>query len=143
MASRAMAEGSLALAKVTGSIVMTWTSGGIVRNLASALDSGFMHIETKDLDFGEMDVVKFVQRMVYAIRGRETSPALTLIIKGRNTLSDPLQTLASLPLSSDDDVNFRVPGFRYYRFRFEDEAVNTIWKLARFEVWGEVAGKRL
>jgi hypothetical protein len=42
----------------------------------------------------------------------------------------------------DAPIDFRPRNSMYYKFRFRDTQATTVWKLAAFEIHGELAGRR-
>lgn len=132
------------LADASASIVMIYeNSSGVRKNLGSALDTSTCFIETKDLDGGDVMRMKIFQKIITQIIGREEAPNLKLEVFYRNKLSEPLQYGGSWDIFEDDETPLRLPQAAYYRFRFRDDGISKIWKLARFTVFGELGGTRL
>ena len=118
-------------------------SNGLDFDLIAALDTTTCFIETRDLDLGDPAAYKFVQRLFFEILNREEAPGLQVIVKYRNTLNDAFQEMEPQLLNTNLPIHLRVPGAKYHRYRIEDNSVRTDWRLAAFEIWGELGGSRV
>jgi hypothetical protein len=115
--------------------------GSGVLNLGTAVETATAWIETKPIDFGESSFVKFLDKMIYNIRGRQTSPYLKLEIRGSDDEEGPFGLLDTLDVALEDPGWTDPPGQRYYKFKFIDEVVGVRWALHGFEVHGGLGGE--
>lgn len=119
------------------------TAAGLTYDLLTALDAAQAHIETRDLDLGDAATSKLVQRLFFEILNRETAIGLVCYVKFRDRLEDPLQVAGPFQLgATSGPITVRIPAAKYVRIRLEDTQVRVVWKLAAFEIWGEITSMR-
>jgi len=120
-------------------LFLTLHSGGVV-NLGTAAETATAWIETKPLDFGQDSVVKFLDKILYNIRGRQESPYLCLEIRGADDEEGPFDLLDSINVSQEDPAFTDPPGQRFFKLKFIDTIVSSRWALHGFSVYGELGG---
>ena len=126
----------------SGSITMFLTlhSGGVL-NLGTAIETATAWIQTKPLDFGKNSFVKFLEKILYSIRGRQESSHLLLEISGSDDEEGPFTLLDTIQVSLEDPAFTDPPGQRYYVLKFIDAVVGVRWALHGFEIYGELGGE--
>ena len=136
-------DGGALRADAIGFLRMVWnkTTGESI-NLAQSIDSATCWVETKDLDFGEEEVTKFIQKLYAKIKEIENATSLKFYIKYRDSLGDALTTLGPYSFGSEEAHAVRPPGAKYYRIRIEDTGVSVCWRLSMLELFGAVGGHR-
>jgi len=99
--------------------------------------------ETTDLDLGNPQLAKEVQRVLALVTGLAQTTELTLQVKYRNRLTDPLVSMPAIVIGGGSvPVKMRVPAARYIRLRISEAEVSAHWSLFGFEFWGAIKGKR-
>lgn len=105
-------------------------------------------IETKDLDFGDPVIKKYLRRILLWMTALDKLNSTVLIIKGRNFIDQPHEILATIPLQRivtpqpilketvPEPISMRLPRRNLIRIRIEDNAVETPWALYGMEFWG-------
>ena len=126
----------------SGSITMFLTlHGGGVLNLGTAVETAEAFIQTKPLDFGEGSFIKFIEKILYNIRGRQDSPFLMLEISGSDDEEGPFELLDTLSVALEDPGFTDPPGHRFYVLKFVDNVVGVRWAIHGFAVYGEPGGE--
>jgi len=133
--------GSTAIGRTT--IILTRADGSQV-NLAQALDTVDVFIESKDLDMGAPDVKKLLSAIRVEMADGQFSQLLELILKYRDHLNDAVSVEPSVSLSAGDQPVFlRPPSSRYFRIRLQDASPSGRWKIHGIEFFGRPDGRRL
>ena len=128
------------MATASGVIAVSVTQGGKTVNLSTVADVLPSFVETRDFDGEDAWALKFVEEMVVEVEGEH---GLEVKVKGRETLSDAFVEAGPFEVSSGVDPVFCwADGANYIRLRFTDETTAGRWKLNRFSIYGQVAGKR-
>ncbi len=134
------------MATVSGVATITQTKvDGTKLTLGQAFAGSTAFVETTDIDFGSIEFRKMIRTIRYVIETRPTLGHFFLTIKHRDSIEDGLLSTTPIDLGvggSDSPVSIRVPVARFYRFRFEDTAVQKRWKLGAFDIFGTIAGQR-
>jgi len=126
----------------SGSITMFITlHGGGTLNLGTAIETAVAWIETKAIDFGDDSMVKFLEKLLYNIRGRQNSPYLMVEISGSDDEEGPFNLLDTLSVSLEDPGYTDPPGQRFFKFKFIDTVVGVRWALHGFSIYGEIGGE--
>lgn len=109
-------------------------------NVGTAIDTTAAYVETKALDFSRVDLVKYLDRIISHVTGRVNQTNLRLLIYGSDSEDGPFTLLDTIDISQNDPGYTDPPGFRFYKFRWEDSFVKERWRLHGFEAWGEFGG---
>lgn len=125
----------------SGAITMFLTKYGLGSiNLGTAVETSEAWIETKPLDFGRGDFVKFLEKVIANVRGRQQAYFLMLQVYGSDDEEGPFELLDEIQLALEDPAYTDPPGQRFYKFRFADSIISTRWALHGFSVFGEFGG---
>ncbi len=126
-------------------IVGFLTSDGVKQPLQNVGEALAAYVETKDLDFGSINAVKFLEAITLEIEGDSTFfGEMKLLVKRRDDLMDPLitdETIAVKTMKVQEPI--RPQDSRFYRVRFEDDLVRTSWKIAAIELFGGSVAEEL
>ena len=125
-------------------VVITRASGVLV-NVFDSSDTESCFIETKDLDMGRQDVLKFLRRLISDISFSTVGGLdnLELLIRGRTNKSQEFIDSDPISLAGGAiDLPVRVPNSRFFRLRYTDKKIKERWKLTKLEMFGSPAGRR-
>lgn len=143
------------MALSSAAVKLTITRGGediTIGNIAKDTTQAF--IETRELDFGDPVIKKFLRRMLLWLSALDRLENVQVIIYGRNFITETRQELLRIPLrklvpatvnlkeTQAQPIPFRLPKRNLYQIRFEDNGVEAQWALYGFELWGRPAKGR-
>lgn len=95
--------------------------------------------ESKDLDFGQPVFNKTLAGMKFLITDRGSIDDVSFYIGGRKEHNDTLTWYGPYSLEEGDtEIWFRIPKYRYFRFKFQDLLPRVQWKLSGVEFYGKV-----
>jgi hypothetical protein len=123
------------------SAYITRVGTGVVVNLGTAVETGSAHIQTKALDFGHDNLIKYIERILCNIRGRQANANATLKIYGSDDEEGPFELLDTIQLVDNDPVYTDPPGMRFYKIRFADDGIMSRWAVHGFTIYGVVGGE--
>ncbi len=121
------------------------TSDGVKLPLQNVGEALAAYVETKDMDFGSINAVKFLEAITLEIEGDSNFfDQMQLIVKRRDDMMDPLitdETIAVKTMKVHEPI--RPQDSIFYRVRFEDDLVRTAWKIAAIELFGGTVAEEL
>lgn len=97
-------------------------------------------VETKDLYGEELEVVKFFQRLRFAI-DRVDETVMTVQLKTRDSHDEVLVDHTPVLLNGGSPVHQRLKGTKMFRLKFLDPVVAVSWRLSMFEPLGQLGGR--
>lgn len=116
------------------------TRNGIDFNLSAPLDSNETFIQTKALDLGEDQLVKYLDRILTNLDPRLDLNSIEVEVYGSDNEDGPYTLLQSVGLQANDPQYLDVPGQRFYKIRYIDRSTQERWRLHGFSLFGEVGG---
>lgn len=127
---------------------------GDVFFVAQAVDTARAWVDTKWLSLLDVQFEKFLDVMIRRMSLMDQVTNFSILLWGVDSLDevedlklengemDPDKAILTLKDVVEDPVVLDVESFRWYKFRFDHEAVNVRWRLRGLEIWGEVDGER-
>lgn len=98
-------------------------------------------VETKPLDFGKDNLVKYIEKILYNVRGRSESPSLRLEVRGSDDEEGPFELLDTIYIGLEDPGYTDPDGKRFYKLKLIDPAVQKRWALHGLTIFGEPGGE--
>ncbi len=147
MATLAMADRRLEMGdsdEAAGAVAIIWNKNDGSSVNINAIGTGFLTwLETKYLDFDDPQRIKSIDYVLPKFTGLGATAGLSLYIYSLERLGGTPVLEDTVTISLDGGpLPVRVMSSPYYKFRFEDASLTTIWKFSGFEVWGEAEGQR-
>lgn len=129
------------MSQVSGVATVLVTQNSRTINLGVATDLISCYIETRDYDFDDPQALKYIEEIIAEVYGNNT---IDLSLKRRSSLKAELVTDGVFPVgeNNSDPVFCWSAGDNYFRVRFADETATGRWKIVKFEIFGQVSGKR-
>lgn len=126
------------MADARENLAMLLTSGGITNSVGVPADTLGAWIETKAWDLDKANFSKYIDQIITHLTNRSLHVNMNLLVYGADEEDGPFTLLQTLALSPADTLNPDVPAKRYFKLRFQDDAVVTRWQLHGFEIFGEL-----
>lgn len=118
------------------------SAGNFLANLAAAVDLISCFVESKDLDFGDPQVAKHLDALVFQLTNIAQQTGMRVVMKWRDNLADALGEGSPEDIDVTGNPTFiRPQGARYLRIRVEDVAVRERWKLVGLDIYGQFGGR--
>lgn len=147
------------MAQASGLVHITVTKAtGELVDVAQASETTEAWVRTKPLGLLQAvdqtvepgaGLLKFVDRLVFEMLGRNESENLVFYVYASDDLKDfddePPSAAKYGPYALGGAVGFvdldpRIPASAWIAFEFRDDAVMDVWKMTAFEVWGDYGG---
>jgi hypothetical protein len=130
----------MGIARGTVSMFMTLDSGDVV-NLGAAQETGTAWIRTKALCFERDNFVKYLERVITNIEGRQDNETIYLKIYGSDDEEGPLELLDTIWMSDEEPGYTDPDGKRYFWLEYGDTGITERWSIHGIEIFGELGGE--